>query len=151
MCTVYTIETLPAPWMWTVWHSISISRHLVTSSPRLVSSRLVWFCLRFLSHDLTWVVFTSLRIHATLTARDFFLGYFYPSGPITCIIFQNHSRVFPVLAVANTGSCVGPYNKISHPAGCRFPCWVPMEYKYRLKDKQTWLVVWWFVNGLFWR
>ena len=28
---------------------------------------------------------------------------------------QNLSRVFPVLAVANTGSCVGPQNKISHP------------------------------------
>ena len=26
-------------------------------------------------------------------------------------------------------SCVGPQNKIGHPAGCRFPCWVPAEYK----------------------
>ena len=26
------------------------------------------------------------------------------------------------------GSCVGPQNKIGHPAGCRFPCWVPAEY-----------------------
>ena len=25
--------------------------------------------------------------------------------------------------------CVGPQNKIGHPAGCRFPCWVPAEYK----------------------
>ena len=24
-------------------------------------------------------------IHATLTARDFFLAYFYPSGPFACI------------------------------------------------------------------
>ena len=30
--------------------------------------------------------------------------------------FQNLSRVFPVLAVADTGSCVGPHNKIGHPA-----------------------------------
>ena len=29
---------------------------------------------------------------------------------------------FPVFAVANTGSCVCPQNKIGHPAGCRFPC-----------------------------
>ena len=43
--------------------------------------------------------------------------------------FQNLSRVFPVLAVANTESCVGQQNKIGHPAGCRFPCWVPTEYK----------------------
>ena len=26
-----------------------------------------------------------IAIHATLTARDFFLAYFYPSGPSTCI------------------------------------------------------------------
>ena len=29
---------------------------------------------------------------------------------------QNVSRVFPVLAVANAGSCVGPQNKIGHLA-----------------------------------
>ena len=27
-----------------------------------------------------------IAIHATLTARDFFLAYFYPSGPFTCIL-----------------------------------------------------------------
>ena len=26
-----------------------------------------------------------IAIHATLTAKDFFLAYFYPSGPFTCI------------------------------------------------------------------
>ena len=26
-----------------------------------------------------------IAIHATLTARDFFLAIFYPSGPFTCI------------------------------------------------------------------
>ena len=30
-------------------------------------------------------------IHATLTARDFFLACFYPFGPFTCIFFQNLS------------------------------------------------------------
>ena len=62
-------------------------------------------------------------IHATLTARDFFLAYFYPSGPLTCT-FTKTSPDFCVcvLVVANTGSCVGPQNKICHPAGCRFPC-----------------------------
>ena len=62
-----------------------------------------------------------MAIHVTLTAWNFFLAYFYPSGPFTCIFSQNLSRFFPVLAVANTGSCVGPQNKIGHPAGCRFP------------------------------
>ena len=42
-----------------------------------------------------------IAIHATLTARDFFLAYFYPSGPFTCI-FSKTSPDFPVLAVANT-------------------------------------------------
>ena len=53
---------------------------------------------------------------ATLTARNFFFANFYPSGPLTCIFFENLYRVFLVLAVANTGSCVGPQNKIGHAA-----------------------------------
>ena len=28
-----------------------------------------------------------IAIHNTLTARDFFLAYFYPPGPFTCIFF----------------------------------------------------------------
>ena len=59
---------------------------------------------------------------ATLTARDFFLADFYPSGPFTCIFSKSSSDFFPVLAVASTGCCVGPQNKIGHPAGCRFLC-----------------------------
>ena len=43
-----------------------------------------------------------IAIHATLTARDFFLAYFYPSGPLTCIFFPKPLPIFPVLAVANT-------------------------------------------------
>ena len=78
-----------------------------------------------------------IAMHAMLTARDFFHTYFFPSGPLTYIFFQNLSWFFPVLAVANTGSCVGPQNKIGHPAGCRFLCWVSMEYKLAQK---TWLV-----------
>ena len=38
-----------------------------------------------------------LSIHATLTARDFFLAYFFPSCPFTCIF----SKTFPDF------SCVG--------------------------------------------
>ena len=47
-------------------------------------------------------------------------------------LFQNLqilSGDFLVLAVAHTGSCVGRQNKIGHPAGSRFPCRVPAEYK----------------------
>ena len=42
-----------------------------------------------------------VAIHATLTARDFFLAYFYPSGPFT-FIYPKPLPIFPVLAVANT-------------------------------------------------
>ena len=41
-----------------------------------------------------------VAIHATLTARDFFLAYFYPFGPFACI-FVKTLPIFPVLAVAN--------------------------------------------------
>ena len=63
-----------------------------------------------------------IALHATLTARYFFLANLYPSCLFTCIFYLNLSRVFPVLAVANIGSCLGPQNEIGHPAGCRFPC-----------------------------
>ena len=68
-----------------------------------------------------------IAIHATLTARDFFLAYFYPSGSFTCI-FSKTSPDFSLCWLWLThGSCVGPQNKIGHPAGCRFPCRVPAE------------------------
>ena len=52
-----------------------------------------------------------------------FLPCLFPPFPsIHLHFFQNLSRFFPVLAVANAGSCVGPQNKIGHSAGCRFPC-----------------------------
>ena len=42
-----------------------------------------------------------IAIHATLTARDFFLAYFYPPGPFICI-FPKPLPISLVLAVANT-------------------------------------------------
>ena len=62
-----------------------------------------------------------IAVRATLTARDFFLAYFYPSSPFTCIFSKTSPDFFPALAVVNTSSCVGPQNKIGRPAGCRFP------------------------------
>ena len=57
-----------------------------------------------------------MAIHAALAAGDFFLAGFCPSSPFTCIFFKSLSQVFPVLAVADIGSSVGPKNKIDHPA-----------------------------------
>ena len=63
-----------------------------------------------------------IAIHATLTARDFFLVYFYTSGPFTCI-FSKTSPDFSLFWLWLThGSCVGPQDKIGHPAAGRFPC-----------------------------
>ena len=60
-----------------------------------------------------------IAIHATLTAREFFLVYFNPSGPFTCIFFQNLSRFLLCWLWLTHGSCVGPqnttqYNTIKH-------------------------------------
>ena len=59
-----------------------------------------------------------IAMHAMPTARDIFLANFYFSSPFTrgfCLfLFENFSQVFPVLAVANTGSCVVPHNRIGH-------------------------------------
>ena len=78
-----------------------------------------------------------VAIHATLTAWDFILAHFYPSGPFTCIFFyQTSPKFFPVLAAANPVSCVGPQNKIGHLAGCRFPCCVPTKDKQAKKTRQ---------------
>ena len=73
-----------------------------------------------------------IAIHAALTARDFFLAV--STHPVhSPAFFPKHLPFFyfffTVLAVANTGSCVGPQNKIGHPVGCRFPCLVSTEYK----------------------
>ena len=58
--------------------------------------------------------------------------YAYCQGFLPCLflpfrsIYLHFPKIspsfFPVLAVANTASCVGPQNKIGHPAGCRFLC-----------------------------
>ena len=56
-----------------------------------------------------------IATHATLAARGFFLANF--NLPV-CLpaFFQNLCWAFPVLAVANTASCLCPQNKIGHPA-----------------------------------
>ena len=79
-----------------------------------------------------------IAIHATLTDRNFFLAYFYPSGPFTCIFFQNLSRSLPCGLWLTHGSCVGRQNKIGQPAWCGFPCWVPATKKHDLWYDDLW-------------
>ena len=65
----------------------------------------------------------SVYCHAYYAYRQGLLPcYFLPFRSIYLHFFQSLSRVFPVLAVANTGCCVDPQNEIGHLAGCRFPC-----------------------------
>ena len=65
--------------------------------------------------------------------------YAYCQGFLSCLFlhfqsihlhfFQNLSWFFLCWLWLTHGSCVGPQNKLGHPAGCRFPRWVPAEYK----------------------
>ena len=57
----------------------------------------------------------NIAVHASHTAREFFTELIFT----LLVHFQNLSRVFPVLAVANTGCCVDSQNKIGHPARCQ--------------------------------
>ena len=65
-----------------------------------------------------------IAIHTTLTARNFFLAYFYPSGPFTCILSQTSPKFSLCWLWLTHGSCVGPQNKIGHllDAGSRVEC-----------------------------
>ena len=56
-----------------------------------------------------------MAMHATPTARDFSLLISILPVHLPAF-FQQLSQVSSVLAVTNTGSCVGPQNKIGHPA-----------------------------------
>ena len=94
----------------------------------------------------------------TTTAVSAIACYAYCQGFLPCLFlpfrsihlhfFQNLSRFFPCWLWLTHGSCVGPQNTIGHPAGGRFPCWVPAEYKLAQK---TWFVVWWLVEWITWR
>ena len=58
---------------------------------------------------------------------------FLPFQSIHLHFFQNLSRFFLCWLWLTHGSCEGPQNKIGHPAWCRFPCWMPAEYKWAKK------------------
>ena len=65
--------------------------------------------------------------------------YAYCQGFLPCLFlpfqsmhlhfFQSLSQFFLRRLWFTHGSCVGPKNKIGHPARGRFPCWVPVEYR----------------------
>ena len=60
--------------------------------------------------------------------------YAYCQGCLTLPVhspafFPKPLPIFPVLVVANTCLLCRPENKIGQPAGGRFPCRVPAEYK----------------------
>ena len=50
--------------------------------------------------------------------RGFHPCWFLPFQSIPAFFFRSLSRVFCLLAVASTDSCVGPQNEIGHPAHC---------------------------------
>ena len=84
--------------------SLSILLSLVPRSGKLRTQKLNSHLVRTQSLNVLPLkpgVSQYIAIHATLTAMDFFLAYFYHSGPFTCI-FPKPLPIFPVLAVANT-------------------------------------------------
>ena len=54
--------------------------------------------------------------------QGFLPSLFLPFQSIHLHFFQNLSRFCLCWLWLTPGSCVGPQNKIGHPAGCRFPC-----------------------------
>ena len=56
-----------------------------------------------------------ITMHATFTARDFFLANFYPSGPFICI-FPKPLLSFSCVGCGWNGFLCGLQNKIGHPA-----------------------------------
>ena len=101
---------------------------------------------------------SSLYSHACCAyCLDFFLAIFCPASPLACIFFfsQNLSPVFPVIAVANKGSCVGPHNTTGHPArrlqmidaGSRVECPRNINRLQNTWDCASWLAFWNYVFG----
>ena len=69
----------------------------VCSSSSWLSTTWIFACLKLSAYNSPFCAQISLY----LLFRSG-LAYFYTSSPFTCIFFQNLSRFFPVLAVANT-------------------------------------------------
>ena len=140
-CAVHVRHGVPVPFVLFCFVSSSCRPVVKPRSGELRSQKLKSHLVRTQSLNVLPLkpgVGQFIAIHATLTARDFFLAYFYTSGPFTCI-FSKTSLSFSLCWLWLThGSCVGPQNKIGHPAGCRFPCWVPAEYKEAKKNMTLW-------------
>ena len=81
-----------------------------------------------------WSVGQYIAMHATPTARDFFLANFYPSGPFTCMFSKTSPEFFlcwlwltPVLVWARRVREV--LLLLITDNWCRFPGWMPTKYK----------------------
>ena len=138
LCSPLPSETWRTPGLFTPWRCLpicfsdSLSSSFLCRSGELWTQKLKSHLVRTQSLNVLPLkpgVGQYIAIHATFTARDFFLAYFYPSGPFTCIFSQTSPDFSLCWLWLTHGSCVGPQNKIGHPAGCRFLCWVPTEYK----------------------
>ena len=65
----------------------------------------------------------SVYSHTCYAYRQGFLScLFLPFRSILLHFFQNPSQFFLCWLWLTHSTCVGPQNKIGHPAGCRFPC-----------------------------
>ena len=77
----------------------------------------------------------SVCSHTCYACCQGFIPYlFLPLRSIHLHFFQNLSWFLLYWLLLTHGSCVGSQNRIGHPAGCRFLCWVPAEYKSAKKN-----------------
>ena len=80
-----------------------LKSHLVrTQSLNVLPLKLVSWCFepsqpQRITLPLKPGVGQHIAIHALLTARDFFLAYFYPSSPFTCIFSKTSPNFFATL------------------------------------------------------
>ena len=77
---------------------------------------------------LQWIIVLSWRT-CYAYCQGFLPCLFLPFRSSRLHFFQKLSRLFLCWLWLTHGSCVGSQNKIGHPPGCSFPCWVPTEYK----------------------
>ena len=73
-------------------------------------------------HNIAVCASSILPCMLRLLPRDFFLANFYAPSPFICILSKTSPTFFLCWLCLIHGYCVGPQNKIGHPAGCRFPC-----------------------------
>ncbi|WP_419608225.1 hypothetical protein, partial [Thiolapillus sp.] len=101
-CDLFQKGSIPASWLDKYSHTVIYFGKVafLSASPRsgeLRTQKLKSHLVRTQSLNILPFkpgVGQYIAIHATLTAREFFLAYFYPSSPFTCIFSKTSPNFF---------------------------------------------------------